>query len=87
MYKKNIKLNKSEPPPSRNSRNKLIVTKHQTNHQHQTNNSNAYLGDELSSSSGQQSTDGESANEFLTDSTIEKMRLQVRMQREKVEER
>lgn len=82
-----IKLNKSEPTLSRNSRNKLIVTKLQTNHQHQAKNSNAYLGDELSSSSGQQSTDGESANEFLTDSTIEKMRLQVRIQREKVEER
>ncbi|KAL7027972.1 hypothetical protein ACKWTF_005666 [Chironomus riparius] len=81
-----LQLQISENPPSRNSRNKLIVSKHQTNHQHQAKNSNAYLGDELSSSSGHQSTDGENANDFLTDTTIEKMRLQVRIQREKVEE-
>lgn len=79
-------------------RNKLIVTKHQSqpNHprQHQTNNPallNAASDDMEAILYGQvqpkhhQSGDG-SENDCLSDSTIEKMRLQVRMQREKVED-
>lgn len=80
---------------TRLSRNKLIVTKHQSQQkqlqQHQINNPQALLVvDDVQTITYQhhQSGDGsEDANgDCLSDSTIEKMRLQVRMQREKVED-
>lgn len=85
-----IRLNKSETPP-RHSRNKLIVTKHPT-HQHHVKNLQSFLVDEqatTTSSSSQPSSstgDCENVNDLLSDSMIEKLRLQVRLQREKVED-
>jgi hypothetical protein len=75
-------------------RNKLIVTKHQSQQkqlqQHQTSNPQSLLVvDDLHAISYQHhSSDGsdDANNDCLSDSTIEKMRLQVRMQREKVED-
>lgn len=82
---------------NRLSRNKLIVTKHQSQpnlqQQHQINNQPTLLVvgnvETIASTHQQQQKhlqgDG-SENDCLSDSTIEKMRLQVRMQREKVED-
>lgn len=75
------------------SRNKLIVTKHQSQQkqpqqQSQTNNPQSLLVVEDVQAipyQRQQSSDG-SENDCLSDSTIEQMRQQVRMQREKVED-
>lgn len=81
---------------TRLSRNKLIVTKHQSQQkqlqQHQINNPpTQFTVDDVQTISyhqqHHQSGDGsEDASDCLSDSTIEKMRLQVRMQREKVED-
>lgn len=73
------------------SRNKLLVTKHQSQpkqqQQHQINNPQTlHAADESHQlMKHHQSGDG-SEGDCLSDSTIEKMRQQVRMQREKVEE-
>lgn len=85
-----LRLNKSEPPSSQNSRNKLIVTKHPTQQHHSLKNLQSFFVDEqattTSSSSHPSSGDGENVNDLLSDSMIEKLRLQVRLQREKVED-
>lgn len=102
-----IKLHSSQSPKAtyighlnhlnRLSRNKLIVTKHQSQpkqQQHQINNPQTLLvADDVNlynvpQQKLHQSVDGgEGApSDCLSDSTIEKMRLQVRMQREKVED-
>jgi hypothetical protein len=79
-------------------RNKLIVTKHQSQQtlqqHHQTNNPLVLLAAEdtlygqsqLKHHQSMGDASESEANDCLSDSTIEKMRLQVRMQREKVED-
>lgn len=79
----------------------MIVTNHQSqSHQSQTKNPyvvvvdgnsvNSYQTqlsvDSIASDHCDNAVDSENIVDFLSDSTIEKMRLQVRMQREKVED-
>lgn len=84
------RLNKSENPSSTNSRNKLIVTKHPTQQHHLKNLQSLFVDEQATTSSSShpssQSGDGENVNDLLSDSMIEKLRLQVRLQREKVED-
>jgi hypothetical protein len=70
----------------------LIVTKHQSQQQGQTKSPPSY-DDEQRSNGAHQSNDRDrdhgidnNGNDFLSDSTIESLRQQVRMQRAKVDD-
>jgi len=58
----------------------LIVNKHQSQQQHQTNNP------PVERNYHEPGDGSESSGDFLSDSTIETMRMQVKLQREKVED-